>query len=213
VHAKVANSADNEFRELHDRKLDLMIGPRTSAQVEHDLSVEKLFDERFTVVTGSDNPWAHRRKVSLAELMKESWIFGEPSNATQASISDVFRSKGLGLPPVSTYTTSMSLRLALLVSGKYVSCIPASTYRYGAQGRPLKALPVDMEIKVPMSLFTLKNRSLRPVVQIFMAEARSIAAEMGGDGARCPRDRGASKRQKTGTALSHGAMVRSPSDY
>jgi len=178
VHAKVASSAENEFEELRERKLDLMIGPRTPAQVDNDLSVEKLFDERFTVVTGSDNPWARRRKVTLAELMKESWIFGEPGNATQTSISAVFLSKGLGLPPVSTYTTSMSLRLALLVSGKYISCIPASTYHYGAQGRPLKALPVDMELKVPMSLFTLKNRSLRSVVQIFIEQARLVAAEI-----------------------------------
>ena len=88
--------------------------------------------------------WAQRRKVTLAELMNESWIFGEPGNATQALISEVFRAKGGGLPPIKVYTTSMNLRLALLASGNYISCIPSSIYRYGAQGRPLKALPVDM---------------------------------------------------------------------
>jgi hypothetical protein len=107
----------------------------------------------------------------------------------------------------------MSLRLALLVSGNYISCIPASTYRYGAQGRPLKALPVDMEVKVPMSVFTLKNRSLRPVVQIFIEQARLVAAEIAkGDGARGPRDPTASNGGRPERAPPHAAMVRASSD-
>jgi DNA-binding transcriptional LysR family regulator len=182
VHATTANPAENDLLLLRDRKLDLIIGRHPPRQVKDELNVEKLIDEGFTVVTGNDNPWARRRTVTLAELMNESWIFGEPSNATQAIISEIFRSKGLGLPTVSVYTTSMNLRISLLVSGKYISCIPASTYRFGAQGRPLKALPVDMGLKLPVSIFTLKNRSLSPAAQIFIEQARLIAAEMAKDG-------------------------------
>jgi DNA-binding transcriptional LysR family regulator len=182
VHAADVNPAENEFHRLRGRGLDLMIG-RGSApgQVDDDLHVENLFEESFCVVTAAHNPWARRRKVTLAELMNESWIFGEPGNRTQALISGVFRAKGLGLPPISVYTTSMNLRLALLVSGNYISCIPSSTYRYGAQGRPLKALPVDMGLKLPMAIFTLKNRTLSPVVQLFIEHARAVAKTMAKD--------------------------------
>jgi DNA-binding transcriptional LysR family regulator len=110
--------------------------------------------------------------------MNESWIFGEPTNATQALISGVFRDRGLGLPPISVYTTSMNLRLALLASGKYVSCIPGSIYRHGTQGRPLKALPVNMGLTLPIAIFTLKNRTLSPAVQVFVEHAREVAKTM-----------------------------------
>ena len=168
VHAADANPAENQFLRLRERSMDLMIGRSSMSHVDDDLHVENLFDESFCVVTGADSPWALRRKVELAELMDESWIFGEPENTTQALISEVFRAKTGGLPPIKVYTTSMNLRLALLASGNYMSCVPSSTYRYGAQGRPLKALPVDMGLKLPMAMFTLKNRTLSPVVRLFI---------------------------------------------
>lgn len=179
VHAVDVNPSEDDFQRLRDRRLDLIIG--RSVPVDDDVHVEDLFRESFCVVTATHNPWARRRKVTLADLMNESWIYGEPGNPTQALISGVFRAKGLGLPPISVYTTSMNLRLALLVSGNYVSCIPASTYRYGAQGRPLKELPVDMGLKLPIGIFTLKKRNLSPVVQLFIEHAREVAKAMAKD--------------------------------
>jgi DNA-binding transcriptional LysR family regulator len=178
VHAADANPADNQFLRLRDRGLDLMIGRSSMSHIDDDLHVENLFDESFCVVTAAHSPWVRRRKVELAELMDESWIFGEPENATQALISEVFRARTGSLPPIKVYTTSMNLRLALLASGNYMSCIPSSTYRYGAQGRPLKALPVDMGLKLPMAIFTLKNRTLSPVVGLFIESAREVAKSM-----------------------------------
>ena len=88
-----------------------MIGRSTPTQTIDDLSVETLFEETFVVVTATHNPWARRRKVTLPELMNESWIFGEASNSTQALISEVFHAKAGGIPPISVYSTSMNLRL------------------------------------------------------------------------------------------------------
>lgn len=175
VHATHVNTSENQFHNLRSRKLDLLIGRAAMVEVGDDVLVEHLFQETFCVVTSADNHWTRRRKIDLAELMNESWIFGEPSNATQALISQVFTTRGLGLPPVSVYTIAMNLRLALLTTGKYLSCIPSSIYRYGAQGRPLKALPVDMGLKVPIALFTLKNRTLSPAVHAFIATAREVS--------------------------------------
>jgi DNA-binding transcriptional LysR family regulator len=178
VHAADVNTSENQLHQLRDRRLDLLIGRAAMTKIDDDVQVEPLFEESFCVVAAAHNPWAQRRNVELAELMNESWIFGEPSNATQALISGVFRSKGLGLPPISVYTISMNLRLALLASGNYLSCIPSSIYRYGTQGRPLKALSVDMGLKLPIAIFTLKQRTLSPVVQVFIEHAREVAKTM-----------------------------------
>ena len=85
------------------------------------------------------------------------------------------------LPRVAMYTTSMNLRLALLASGNYISCIPSSVYRYGAEVKPIKALPVDMDLKLPVAIYTLKNRTLSPAVKLFIETAREVAKSMAKD--------------------------------
>lgn len=178
VHTTDVNTSENNFHLLRDRKLDLMIGGAALTQVDDDLNVETLFHESFTVVTAAHNPLARRHKVTLAELMDESWIYGEPGNATQARISEAILAKAGRLPRVGTYTTSMDLRLALLESGSYISCIPSSIYHHGAKGRPIKSLPVDIGVKLPVAIHTLKNRTQSSVVRLFMECTREVAKAM-----------------------------------
>ena len=181
VHATEVNPSEN-VHVLSERKLDLLIGRSTRAQGDDDLNSETLFEDAFTVVAGEKNPWARRRKVALADLMDEGWLYGEPGNATQARISEIILAKTGRLPRVAMYTTSMNLRLALLASGNYISCIPGSVYRYGAAGRPIKELPVvDMALKLPVAILTLKNRTLNPAVKIFIDTARDVAKTMQAD--------------------------------
>lgn len=180
VHAADVNSSEN-VHYLRERKLDLMLGRPALAQRDDDLHSEILFEEPFTVVTGAESPWARRRKVALADLMDEAWLYGEPGNATQARISEAIVAKTGRLPRVATYTTSMNLRLALLASGDYVSCIPSSVYRYSAASKPIKALPVDMALKLPVAILTLKNRTLSPAVKLFIETAREVAKTMATD--------------------------------
>ena len=107
--------------------------------------------------------------------MNEAWIFGEPSNVVQQRISEAFRAKVGACPSVSVYTVVMNLRLALLASRNYVSCIPRSVYRYGAQAHRIKALPIEMGLKLPIQLFKLKNRTLSPAAKLFIESAREVA--------------------------------------
>jgi DNA-binding transcriptional LysR family regulator len=178
VHATYEAPAAQGFDRLRDRALDLIVAGSAPSPSDDDLNVELLYEESFCIVTAAHSPWARRRKVALADLMNESWIFGEPSNAVQRRISEVFRAKVGVLPSISVFTVLMNLRLALLAAGDYVSCIPRSVYRYGAQGRPIKALPIEMELKLPIQIFTLKNRTLSPVAKLFIEGAHEVAKAM-----------------------------------
>ena len=180
VHATDVTVSEN-IHHLQDRKLDLILGGSAPLKRDDDLHSETLFEESFTVVTGEKNPWARRRKVALTDLMDEGWLYGEPGNATQARISETILAKTGRLPRVAMYTTSMNLRLALLASGNYISCIPSSVYRYGAEVKPIKALPVDMDLKLPVAIYTLKNRTLSPAVKLFIETAREVAKSMAKD--------------------------------
>jgi len=174
IHALTVNTSEFEFEKLRERKLDLLLG-RIMPQIDDDLNVETLFDEGLSVVVGQSSPWARRRKVTLAELGDGPWIFSEPENIVRSHLSQVFRNNGLDDPQFSVVTVSMHLRLALLGTGKYLSTIPNSLLRYSVDRWSLKILPIDLGLKLPVGIFTLKNRTLSPVALNFIKNVRSVA--------------------------------------
>lgn len=176
VHASDANASDFEFYKLRERKVDLIIGRIERSRVDDDLDVEVLYEEPFHVVVGAGHPLAVCGKIGLPALMNERWMFSEPSNIVTSLVSAAFREKGLELPRASVRTASMGVFLPLLTSGNYVTVLPNSVPRYTAERWPLRILPIDLGITSPVGIFTLKNRTLSPVVQLFIEEARSEAA-------------------------------------
>ena len=53
--------------------------------------------------------------------------------------------------------------------------MPASLLRFGANLPRLKVLPVDLPVPSwPVGIMTLKNRTLTPVVQLFIDCAREV---------------------------------------
>jgi DNA-binding transcriptional LysR family regulator len=174
VHALTVNTSDFDFTKLRDRRLDLLLG-RIMPQIDDDLSVETLFEEGLSVVVGENSPWARKRKLTLAELASGPWIFAEPDNVVRHHLSKVFRDNGLDAPRVGIVSASMHLRLALLATGEYVSTIPNSFVRYGVDRWSLKILPIDLGLRLPVGVFTLKKRTLSPVALNFIKNVRSVA--------------------------------------
>src|SRR5882672_7756758 len=67
-------SATRDFRELRERKHDLILGRGGSLQAEEpsadDLNIESLFDDQLVIVAGAKSKLvARRRKIDLAELV------------------------------------------------------------------------------------------------------------------------------------------------
>jgi DNA-binding transcriptional LysR family regulator len=181
VHAMDANASDFEFYKLRERKLDLIIGRVERSRADDDLDVEVLYEEPFCVVVGACHPLAGNREIRLPELINERWMFSEPSNIVTSLVSAAFQARGLELPRASVRTASMGVFLTLLTSGNYVTVFPNSVPRYTAGRWPLTILPIDLRIKSPVGIFTLKNRTISPVVQLFIEEARREAKLSTGD--------------------------------
>jgi DNA-binding transcriptional LysR family regulator len=175
VHALEANASDFEFHKLRERRLDLMIGRIGRSYVDDDLNVDVLYEEPIHVVVGARNPLANRREITLPDLMNERWMMSEPGNIVASLVSEAFRSNGLEFPQPTVFTTSMCVYLHLLASTNSMTVLPRSVLRYNAERWSLKILPIDLGIKSPVGIFTLKNRTLSPVVQLFIEEARSEA--------------------------------------
>ena len=95
---------------------------------------------------------------------------------------------GLGVPTASLVTNTMDLRVKLLASGRFITLVPTSALRHGGEGHGLKKLSVDMPSRpCPVTIFTLKNRTLSPVVERFIECAREVAKAMAGSRVAAPR--------------------------
>lgn len=178
VHVVQASAEPLEFPELRERRVDAALARISKAFVQEDLNVEILFDDPSQVVVGALSPWARRRKLSLAELMNEKWTFTSDQIIGEM-IGEAFKSHGLEAPKAKVHASSMLLRNRLLATGRYLTVLPESVLRCNAKQWSLKALPVDLGMK-PMSftIITLKNRTVSPVVQLFVEQVRAVAKTM-----------------------------------
>lgn len=167
-----------EFRELQERRVDLILVRVNRAFADDDLDVEFLLDDPHHVVVGARSPWARRRKITLEELVNEPWIF-PPNKVIMTLIKEAFAAHGLQVPPESVSAASILLRNQLLASGRYVTMLPDSVLRYTAKQWSLKVLPIKLRIEPwPIAILTMKNRTLSPVVELFIATLRTVAKSL-----------------------------------
>jgi DNA-binding transcriptional LysR family regulator len=153
----------------HDLILARVIRPFDE---EEDLEVETLFNDPLVLAAGPDSRWAGRRKVGLDELTGETWILPPPESWAFVRVKETFAAQGLAMPETKFISLSVHLRTHLLDDGKSVSAFPMSVARrYG-----LNVLPIDLSVPAwPVVLVTLKNRTLSPIVERFIACAREVA--------------------------------------
>lgn len=176
VHAEYAQSATTEFHELRERNFDLVIGRISEPFADDDFSFEPLYEEEYLVAAGSNNKWARRRKVALAELVDEPWVLMPPNIIISSLVEAAFRRHGLKVPQERVASLSMHLRTHLLAAGNFLTVMPNSMFRFNAERWSLKALPIDLGIQSRrVGIITLAHRTLSPVVELFIEHARAVA--------------------------------------
>jgi DNA-binding transcriptional LysR family regulator len=175
VHVVQSNTVTQEFRELRERNVDLMLG-RVSGEPDDDLAAEVLYRDRMFVAASAASPWARRRKLALADLAGEPWVNAPADSIVGSYLADVFAAQGLPPPNISIVSFSMYLRNTLLGTGRYVALLPGSVLRFSAERFALRALPIRLPpANAPIAIVTLKHRTLSPVANLFVECAREVA--------------------------------------
>jgi len=164
-----------EFRQLHDRSVDLVINRVPKDFEDDDLDIEVLLEDQHFVVAGAQSVWALRSQITLAELVNEPWMF-PPNPVLKAVVREAFEAEGLKVPSGSVTADSVLLRMELLATGRFLSVLSGSVLRGVAIQSAFKILPIDLRRKAPpIVLLRLKNRTLSPVVQVFIEHLRQVA--------------------------------------
>ena len=163
--------------ELRDRTIELMMGRTRSPILDDDLNSEVLFDDRFLIVAGVRNKWAHRRKIHISELLGEAWTLPPSRGIAGSLIADTFHAAGVSAPQAKASTSSLAFHLVLLATGRFLCMLPESTIRFSGKYLPLKVLPVTLPASQPVRIITLKNRALNPLAKLFVESARALVRQ------------------------------------
>jgi DNA-binding transcriptional LysR family regulator len=124
---------------------------------------------------------ARARKIDLAELIDEPWVSVGATSWYYTHTVETFRQLGMSRPRPMVTTDSIILRARLVAGGPYLSIFSTSVLRrLIADNYPITALPVDMP-GISNAIVTLRNRTLSPVVERFLASVREVAASWAGD--------------------------------
>jgi DNA-binding transcriptional LysR family regulator len=160
---------------LRDRKYDLFLTrlrmPVPDDHLMDDLNVEPLFDDPLVIAAGKHNRWARHRKLKLAQLIHDPWILAPPDTWNYAGLAVAFRALGLDMPKASMVTLSMPLVTNFLANGPFITAFPRSVVCFNS----LQELPVGLPVRPwPVVILTVKNRTMIPVVELFVECAREV---------------------------------------
>jgi len=177
LHVLETGSLVTECPELQERKVDMRVGllPRPlGGELPREFDAEILCDDEICLAVGQTSPWARRRKIDLAELVDEPWV--APSFATAAGVAlmEAFHARGLPPPQISVTTSSLGLRSLLSMSGRFIVALPRSIVELYADRFALKPLPLRFPTQLSYAIITLKNRTLSPAIERFIACAREV---------------------------------------
>ena len=172
-----------EVPELHARKLDVVVArlsrPYTDDPLGSDLNVETLFDDEAVIAAGANNRFARRRKVDLADLLDANWVGTSRQTFTTMLLEQAFQARNLPLPKMRVMTFSVQVRAHLLATADFVSAMPKSMLRLNPECSGLKQLPIKLaKSGFPLAIVTLKDRTLTPAVELFLASLRTYVKSL-----------------------------------
>jgi len=172
----VAGEGPTMYRDLEERKLDLLISRILVPIPEDRMQAEILYEEPHVVAAGVRNPLTRRRRLTLADLMDEPWTMPPLDGGYGLLFVDAFRHAGLDLPRNSVVTYTNPARSALAANGRFLTIVPESGLRFNATEAAITALPIHLPTtRRPVAIVTLKNRTLSPTAQRFIECAREVA--------------------------------------
>lgn len=165
--------------ELRERRIELGFVRMTGPVHDQDVDQEALFEEPLVIVANRDNPWARRRKITLADLVNDRWTWPPPGTYINSLVVEAFRAQGLEPPRAAVYAEPINMRIGLAATGRFLAVVTAYILRLPAKNTLLNVLPVELPTtRRQIGMITLKNRTLNPLTHLFIRCVREVAGPL-----------------------------------
>lgn len=166
---------------LRQRVVDFVVARPPALPLPHDMAGEALFHDGVNVVVGRTHRLANRRKISLSEVLSESWILSTNENLAGSPLFAACERARLAMPPKVLVTGSINIRYKLLATGRFITLMPTSMLRFARHVTPVLALPIAFPAwQTPTMIVTIRDRArMGPAAQRFVDTLREMAAPLG----------------------------------
>jgi DNA-binding transcriptional LysR family regulator len=172
----LANPAVQQFPDLRERKVDLLLIRATGPLIDDDLYAEMLFDEPFVAVAGAHSRWVRKHRLALTDILDQPWVLPPYDSLPGALIQEIFRGYDLPPPRPAIVTLSGQLTVTLIEGGRFVGLLPMSVARFSAERRGVRILPMRFSTpRFAVSIITVRKRTLSPFAELFINCARESA--------------------------------------
>jgi len=163
------------FERLAARDVEFVISRIPKGVAKSYLVVRDLFESAYVVAAGPGSRWVRRRKITLAELQDEPWALPPSDSFGHALLAEAFRTNGLDAPRVIATAVSRSMRNRLLATGHFLTMAP--NFSVVPREYPfLRELPIELpDNQAPVTVVTLRHRTLSPLALLFLDTLRDIA--------------------------------------
>ena len=128
------------YRDLTERKIELVVTRLVDFADRRNMSIETLFEDDIVVVAAAQNPWTRRRRLDLADLVGEPWTLPPRDTGLGAFAEGAFRARGLEPPQATVITYSMHMSHKLLETGRFLTMLPRYTLMLPGKHPSLKAV-------------------------------------------------------------------------
>jgi DNA-binding transcriptional LysR family regulator len=96
-------------------------------------------------------------------------------------MAEAFRARGLSMPTIALKSLSIPLCTKLVAKGQFITALPRSNLVLEGDQFLLKALPIDLAVPPwPVTIVTLKTRTVSPLVERFVECAHQLARSLSG---------------------------------
>jgi DNA-binding transcriptional LysR family regulator len=171
----LGDPATLQQRDLLNRRVELAIMRIAHSDLDQTLEASVLCHDRMWVVAGMGNPWARRRKLALADLVGEKWCLPPPDHPVGALVNEAFNSIGLDPPQRAVSVGSALCTSNIVARGQHLGVLGSMFLHFNPLSVRLKVLPVNFPVAAPpISVITLKDRTLSPAAQLFLDFTREI---------------------------------------
>lgn len=98
----------------------------------------------------------------------------------EREVTEGFRAHGVAAPKASVYAQQTNMRLKMAETGRFLSIVTASAGQVARKNASIKVLPVHFpSTGRHVGIITLKNRTLSPLAECFIACAKEVAKSIG----------------------------------
>src|SRR5262245_5610118 len=175
----MVSDTDTLARELRERSLDVLVTRWVAPLVNDDFAAEELYRSPLAVLADKNHRLVARKKLKLADLMEERWTLSPPDSFLGRIVVDIFRRKGLELPPTVVTSISIYMRLNLMATGGFLTLLPTTMLQHRSNKAWLRALDVDLgDSAGSIALITVKKRRSAGAVKLFQEASRKVCNEM-----------------------------------